>query len=464
MPGGAKKRSTKPHASGPHRLGAPPPARFTSKNDQPLRARPAKLRVSRLLAAPHYRNGCAVLLGRAWLRSAAEQLRNVQHIQATANGAFGAILESGAVVTWGNPRAGGDSSQVHEQLRNVQHIQSVADGFAAILESGAVVTWGDPEYGGDSGQVQEQLRNVRHIQASGFGAFAAILGSGAVVTWGDPEYGGDSSQVQEQLRNAQHIQATDSAFAAIIQATHVFESGAVVTWGDPEDGGDSSQVQEQLRNVRHIQATAYAFAAILESGAVVTWGDPEHGGDSSQVQEQLRNVQHIQATRRAFAAILESGAVVTWGDPYFGGDSSETERSNERGVAAQRFAQARGAVKNNIQAAPVLRTDVWRRSVGQPLLREFSGPRPSRATRAHACSSKGARRANSPLRGHAAAWSPKTSSAAPHPGNPSPPQYRCGRGSARRQAPAQGDVHVRRGKRGARVPLQKKQENNDLPL
>ena len=29
--------------------------------------------------------------------------------------------------------------------------------------------------------------------------------------------------------------------------------------------------------------------------------------------------------------------------------------------------QARGAVRNKIQAAPVLRTDVWRRSVGQPL-------------------------------------------------------------------------------------------------
>ena len=41
-------------------LGAPPPARFTSQNDQPLRARPAKLRVPRLLAAPRYRNGCAV--------------------------------------------------------------------------------------------------------------------------------------------------------------------------------------------------------------------------------------------------------------------------------------------------------------------------------------------------------------------------------------------------------------------
>ena len=121
----------------------------------------------------------------------------------------------------------------------------------------------------------------------------------------------------------------------------------------------------------------------------------------------------------------------------------------KRGVAPQRFAQARGAVKNKIQAAPVLRTDAWRRSVGQPLLRDnpaLGSQRPSRATRAHACSSKGARRANSPLRGYAAAWSPRTSGAAPHPGNPSPPQYRC-----EAQAPAQGDVQVRRGQRGARI-------------
>ena len=84
-------------------------------------------------------------------------------------------------MTWGHPEHGGDSSQVQEELRNVQHVQATARAFAAILESGAVVTWGDPAYGRDSSQVQEQLRSVQHIQATG-GAFAAILESGAVVT------------------------------------------------------------------------------------------------------------------------------------------------------------------------------------------------------------------------------------------------------------------------------------------
>ena len=80
----------------------------------------------------------------------------MKHIQATAR-AFAAILESGAVVTWGDPEFGGDSSQVHEQLRHVQCIQATDDAFAAILESGAVVTWGNPECGADISQVQAQI-------------------------------------------------------------------------------------------------------------------------------------------------------------------------------------------------------------------------------------------------------------------------------------------------------------------
>ena len=52
---------------------------------------------------------------------------------------------------------GGHSSQVQEQLRNVQHIQATLGAFAAILESGAVVTWGRAVCGGDSRKVHEQL-------------------------------------------------------------------------------------------------------------------------------------------------------------------------------------------------------------------------------------------------------------------------------------------------------------------
>ena len=69
-------------------------------------------------------------------------------------------------MTWGDPAYGGDSSQVQEQLRNVQHIQSTAGGaFASILESGSVVTWGDGASVGDSNEVQEQQSlNLRLLQ------------------------------------------------------------------------------------------------------------------------------------------------------------------------------------------------------------------------------------------------------------------------------------------------------------
>ena len=77
----------------------------------------------------------------------------------------------------------------------------------AFYHADAVVTWGHPQHGCDSSAVQDQLRNVQHIQATRY-AFAAILEDGSVVTWGSPGKGGDSSAVQDQLRNVQQIQAT----------------------------------------------------------------------------------------------------------------------------------------------------------------------------------------------------------------------------------------------------------------
>ena len=156
--------------------------------------------------------------------------------------AFAALKGDGSVVTWGDPDYGGDSTRVLEQLKNVQHIQATCNAFAAVLGNGSVVAWGRPTFGGESSRAQEQLKNVQHIQATET-AFAAVLDSGSVVTWGDLKHGGDSSRVQEQLKNVQHIQATRNAFAAVL------DNGSVVTWGDPRYGGDSSRVQEQLKNV-----------------------------------------------------------------------------------------------------------------------------------------------------------------------------------------------------------------------
>ena len=55
---------------------------------------------------------------------------------AATGGAFALHGRAGETVTWGHPVQGGDSRQVKEQLRNVQHIQATKYAFAAILESG----------------------------------------------------------------------------------------------------------------------------------------------------------------------------------------------------------------------------------------------------------------------------------------------------------------------------------------
>ena len=49
-----------------------------------------------------------------------DQLKSVQQIQAS-RGAFAAILADGSVVTWGNPKVGGDSRAVQDEPTAVQH-------------------------------------------------------------------------------------------------------------------------------------------------------------------------------------------------------------------------------------------------------------------------------------------------------------------------------------------------------
>ena len=87
-------------------------------------------------------------------------------------------------------------------------LAATQEAFALWHHDGyEIVTWGDPRRGGDSSAVRDQLQGVQHIQAS-IGAFAAILKDGSVVTWGGADIGGDSSAVQDQLKGVQQIQAT----------------------------------------------------------------------------------------------------------------------------------------------------------------------------------------------------------------------------------------------------------------
>ena len=93
-------------------------------------------------------------------------------------------------------------SGIQKKLQNVRHLQSTYSAFAAILEDGSVVTWGDSKAGGNSTGVRKRLkqlgcygcRNVpqntvlwvcvcvwKHLETRRFG-FVVFFGSGGRST------------------------------------------------------------------------------------------------------------------------------------------------------------------------------------------------------------------------------------------------------------------------------------------
>ena len=168
------------------------------------------------------------------------------------------------------------------------YIQASQYAFAAILGDGAVVTWGDPRFGGNSSEVKCQLKNVQRISASYY-AFAAILADGSVVTWGDAQCGGDSRRVQQQLKNVQQIHSTQYAFAAILMDGHV------VTWGQPDAGGSSHRVQGMLKKVQggvaqKGQLAKHQWVRPVLRGA----GDPLAGESLRRARRRLARLHELR--------------------------------------------------------------------------------------------------------------------------------------------------------------------------
>ena len=63
------------------------------------------------------------------------------------------------VITWGNEKNGGDSSQVLNKLNEniIETIYSTNDAFLAVTDERMIITWGNPAKGGDSSEVSNLL-------------------------------------------------------------------------------------------------------------------------------------------------------------------------------------------------------------------------------------------------------------------------------------------------------------------
>ena len=113
------------------------------------------------------------------------------------------------------PQALFTNTPISESGRTAYEIRNKS-AFAAIRDDGSVVTWGDPKTGGDSSEVIDRLRgDVVQIYATRK-AFAALKADGSVITWGDRRQGGNSDGVKNDLMGGVvDIFSTGTAFVAL---------------------------------------------------------------------------------------------------------------------------------------------------------------------------------------------------------------------------------------------------------
>mmetsp|Transcript_12489 Transcript_12489/g.26770 ORF Transcript_12489/g.26770 Transcript_12489/m.26770 type:complete len:1534 (-) Transcript_12489:1321-5922(-) len=278
----------------------------------------------------------------------------------STKGAYAVLLKNKALVTYGAPGLGGDSSTVAEYLQsNVEAVYSTCCSFAALTTNGTVVTWGE-------GVVEPFAQSLEGLGkavqvASNKRAFAILLSSGEIFTLGATAFGGYIPWRLELWMQteggARKIFSNQYAFVALLR------SGNIVSWGDPSRGGalgtSGLGVWGYKVLIRHVLAAGGRFAAltsdnrtaiwghgisgvrfvtsfprayvstknekayvlITRNGRVITEGPAEYGGaPNPDVAAYLRDdVNIVVATTGAFAALKKDGTVVSWGSVETGG-------------------------------------------------------------------------------------------------------------------------------------------------
>lgn len=247
--------------------------------------------------------------------------------------AFAVINKDGGVITWGDPKLGGDSSSVQQHISSgVKLLVAGQHSFAALKHDGSVYSWG--AYSTPSVVSAAKLGSgVISLVANEY-AYAALKNDSSVVTFGHPRYGGDISNptvcnswdaasLPLLNRNVSFILATAGAFAALKT------DGSVVAWGDREAGGGMSTIVNlDLFGIERVFSNRAAFAALHKSGSVITWGSKLYGAvlkDRATIAEN--GVAYIYSNMRSFAALHRNREISAWGDRSVGGywDSYSTD-------------------------------------------------------------------------------------------------------------------------------------------
>ena len=298
--------------------------------------------------------------------------------------AFAALTDGGAVVVWGDSVKGGSLAvasynEINEEWvysaltssllsSGVDKVFSNGGAFAALKDDGAVVTWGHSDFGGDSSNASGDLTSgVKEIVGTipsywDKGAFAAIKNDGSVVVWGDQTYGGRLAIVSlDHITLGYNFEDLDSSLLSggvskIVASKNSFaalkDDGSVVTWGFDKSGGRKAIYRDHARTrivdislflesgVTDIFSNNYAFAALKDDGSLVVWGNGNYGGDATWLESELgglgstSRVSAVFSTRMAFAALRADGRVITWGKSSSeAGDSSSVSGELAGGIS-----------------------------------------------------------------------------------------------------------------------------------
>lgn len=88
-----------------------------------------------------------------------------------------------------------DNICINDDIK-IKHVCLNLSAVAVVLYDGSVLTFGDPKYGGDSSSVQPQLNNIVDIVATNY-AFMAKTADDHIVLWGSEKWGGNIIDINE---------------------------------------------------------------------------------------------------------------------------------------------------------------------------------------------------------------------------------------------------------------------------
>lgn len=255
-------------------------------------------------------------------------LSNIKEIH-SAGYLFAALKMDGSLVSWGlnrsyptsydNPLTGVVIKPLSDNPAVADVLQLIAgrDSFAALRSNNEVITWGDPRNGGNPTGVD--LVNVDTLYSTHSG-FAAKKQDGSLVIWRE-----SGKVVADNVKN---VVAINSNYVAIkMDGTIGFWDADgndryedLISYEYDDDYNVIGSAMPSLTAVREIIGGRYSFSALKENGTVYSWG-AGNDGDSG-----FTNIVKIfKPQGDTYAGLDVDGNLRMWGELDNVGDVPEQD-------------------------------------------------------------------------------------------------------------------------------------------